>query len=90
MRTLGQIAVFSMLVLPMPGQWMLDPQNSTQQAPVRRPSSTASPRPVPANPVLPTPNNAPTPEQRIDKRRDRMKGRDGEIDRILKQRSKRN
>ncbi|MFM2125335.1 MAG: hypothetical protein RL328_1786 [Acidobacteriota bacterium] len=75
MYVLKRIALVTLLVLPLAGQ--------------RKP---LEPKPVPVHtpsPVLPTTQPAPQQAPDIEKRRDRMRSRDREIDRMLKNKSKR-
>ena len=84
MGTLGQIALISILVLPLLGQ-----EKPVQQVPLPQPATkTPVSKPAQAKPVLPTPNPSTGEADRIDKRRERMKGRDNEIDRILKEKAR--
>lgn len=82
MRSLGQIAAMAIVSLPLSAQQTPRPQT----LPIR----VAIPGPRVAKSVLPTrPITTETVPERIDKRRERMKDRDGEIDRILKKKAKR-
>ncbi len=82
MRSLGQLAATVLIGLPLSAQQ----PHQAQALPIH-----VAPGPRVVKPVLPTRPNTPAQEsERIDKRRERMKGRDGEIDRMLKQKAKRN
>lgn len=82
MSTLGRLA-FVVVALPLLGQ-----QKAAKPLAAHPPPAEA-PKPLIPKPALPaaTPT-LPADAERIDKRRERMKDRDAEIDRMMKEKAK--